>query len=97
MENDFSSLIKDNIYAFDYIKVIFAHNTYYSEKVISNNFKQALVLFKNCPCLLPSQYACFFKDGKEIARCTIDWTNKDVKEYLENIPYEVEINLDSLL
>ena len=32
MENDFSSLIKDNTYLFDYIKIIFAHNNYYSEK-----------------------------------------------------------------
>lgn len=97
MENDFSSLIEDNTYVFDYIKVIFVHNACYSEKVISNNFKQALTHFKTCPCLLPSQYACFFKNGKEIARCTIDWTNKDVEEYLENIPYEIEIDLGSLL
>lgn len=37
------------------------------------------------------------KDGKEIARCTIDWTNKDVKEYLDNIPYKIEINLNNLM
>ena len=97
MENDFSSLIKDNTYLFDYIKIIFAHNNYYSEKVIKNNFKQALTLFKVCPCLMPSQYACFFKDGKEIARCTIDWANKDVKNYLVNIPYNIEINLNDLI
>ena len=97
MENDFSSLIKDNTYLFDYIKIIFAHNNYYSEKVIRNNFKQALTLFKVCSCLMPSQYACFFKDGKEIARCTIDWVNKDVKNYLDNIPYNIEINLNDLI
>lgn len=65
MENDFSSLIKDNTYLFDYIKIIFAHNNYYSEKVIRNNFKQALTLFKVCPCLMPSQYACFLKMTKK--------------------------------
>ena len=97
MENDFSSLIRNNTYTFDCIKIIFAHNNYYSEKVIRNNFKQALTLFKVCPCLMPSQYACFFKDGKEIARCTIDWTNKDVKNYLDNIPYNIEINLNDLI
>lgn len=96
MENDFSSLIKNNAYKFDYIKIIFAHNAYYSEKVISNNFKQALTLFRVCPCLSPSQYACFFKDGKEIARCTIDWVDKDIEEYLDSIPYKVEINLGDL-
>ena len=97
MENDFSSLIKDNTYLFDYIKIIFAYNNYYSEKVIRNNFNQALTLFKVCPCLMPSQYACFFKDGKEIARCTIDWANEDVKNYLDNIPYNIEINLNDLI
>lgn len=97
MENDFSSLIRNNTYTFDCIKIIFAHNNYYSEKVIRNNFKQALTLFKVYPCLMPSQYACFFKDGKEIARCTIDWTNKDVKNYLDNISYNIEINLNDLI
>lgn len=38
-----------------------------------------------------------FKDDKEIARCTIDWANKDVKNYLDNIPYNIEINLNDLI
>lgn len=46
---------------------------------------------------MENDFSSLIKDSKEIARCTIDWANKDVKNYLDNIPYNIEINLNDLI
>lgn len=81
---------------FDCIKVIFAHNNIYKEKIIKDSFEKALELFKDCPCIMPVMEACFYKDGKEIAKCSINWNDKNVCKYLDTIPYKYDIDFNKL-
>lgn len=95
-ENDFSSLIDGSNYLFDCIKVIFAHSNIYKEKIIKDNFEKVLELFKDCPCIIPVMEACFYKGEKEIAKCSINWKDKNVYKYLDTIPYKYDVDFSKL-
>lgn len=45
---------------------------------------------------MPVMEACFYKGEKEIAKCSINWKDKNVYKYLDIIPYKYDIDFSKL-